>query len=362
MTTAETQDPLAQLPAPSRRSRDDRMAGGKKLRQTCSRRSSAGWNPSARRRHPVELLIENSRGRLEDLVPLRYGRMMASPFVFYRGAAAVMAYDLSSTPVTGLRLQVCGDCHLLNFGGFGTPERRIVFDINDFDETAVGPWEWDVKRLATSFIIAARSNGFSSVDCRETAWLCAQSYRQSLLEIARADVLKAWYSAIDMDQMIANSELGGFYRKKVQAARVESSREIDFAKLADVQGSKVRIKDQRPLIFHMRGAQQQRLHREALQRSPTTEVRFRWSVASCSIAISWSMRLTRSSEWGVSACFAGSRSSCRRTAIPCSCSSRKPGRRCWNRTPAGAHFRTMASAWWWASESCRRPVTSFLAG
>src|SRR5262249_51963427 len=137
-----------------------------------SRRAPAAWKPSAKRRDPVQLLIENSRGRVEELVPVRYGRMRVGPFAFYRGAAAVMAHDLSLTPVTGLRLQVCGDCHLLNFGGFATPERRIIFDINDFDETTIGPWEWDIKRLAASFAIAARSNAFRSVDCREAAWIC----------------------------------------------------------------------------------------------------------------------------------------------------------------------------------------------
>ena len=125
----------------------DRMARGKALRERSPRKAQAEWKPPAKRADPIDLLIENSRGRLEDLVPIRYGRMLANPFAFYRGAAAIMASDLSHTPSTGLTLQACGDCHLVNFGGFATAERRINFDINDFDETSIAPWEWDVRRL-----------------------------------------------------------------------------------------------------------------------------------------------------------------------------------------------------------------------
>src|SRR5262249_44123491 len=151
-------------------------------------------------------------------------------------------------PVTGVALQVCGDCHLLNFGGFATPERKIVFDINDFDETSVGPWEWDVKRLAASFVIAGRSNGFNSADCREAAWLCTRSYRQSMAEIAQMSVLGAWYSAIDLEQMAADKALPRYYRKKVQEARAQCSHEKQFGRLAYIRGRRARIKDDPPLI------------------------------------------------------------------------------------------------------------------
>ena len=139
---------------------EERLSKGKALREVTSRKAQMEWKPPSNRADPVELLIQNCKGRVEELIPIRYGRMMVSPFTFYRGAAAIMAYDLSHTPSTGLNLVADGDCHLLNFGGFATAERKVVFDINDFDEVSIAPWEWDVKRLAASFVIAGRSNGF----------------------------------------------------------------------------------------------------------------------------------------------------------------------------------------------------------
>ena len=139
---------------------EERTAAGKALRDRVSRKSQGKWKPAANRPDPIELLKHADEGRLPELLPIRYGRMSQSPFAFFRGAAALMAFDLSSTPATGLRVQACGDCHIGNFGGFGSPERRLVFDINDFDETSPAPWEWDVKRLATSVVLAARQNKF----------------------------------------------------------------------------------------------------------------------------------------------------------------------------------------------------------
>ena len=176
-TPPKTNEPVApEIPSPLPQSHNspvaDRLARGKALRERCPRKAQADWKPPAKRADPIDLLVENSRGRLEDLVPIRYGRMLANPFAFYRGAAAIMAYDLAHTPSTGLNVQACGDCHLVNFGGFATAERKINFDINDFDETSIAPWEWDVKRLATSFVIAGRNNGFSAADCkrRPSGW------------------------------------------------------------------------------------------------------------------------------------------------------------------------------------------------
>jgi uncharacterized protein (DUF2252 family) len=130
-------------------------------------------------------------------VPLRYGRMLQSPFTFYRGSAGVMAADLAETPVTGLHVQVCGDAHLMNFGGFATPERRLIFDINDLDETLPAPWEWDVKRLVASFVLAARSNGLSDADDRDAAVACARFYRRKMRDFAAMDVLDVWYARLD---------------------------------------------------------------------------------------------------------------------------------------------------------------------
>ena len=131
-------------------SKAERFAKGEKIREKVPRSVHQEWKPAENRRDPIAILIESSVGRIETLLPIRYGRMMESPFAFFRGAAAIMATDLAHTAVSGINLQLCGDCHLMNFGGFATPERKLVFDINDFDETFPGPWEWDLKRLATS--------------------------------------------------------------------------------------------------------------------------------------------------------------------------------------------------------------------
>ena len=159
-------------------------ADGKSLRDRVPRTSHGEWTPATRRRDPVDLVLESSKGRIPELVPIRYGRMMVSPFTFYRATADIMAEDLASTPVTGLRAQLCGDCHLLNFNGYATPERRLIFDLNDFDETLPGPWEWDVKRLVTSFVLAGRSNGFSRSNQRDAALTCVRSYHEHMAEYA----------------------------------------------------------------------------------------------------------------------------------------------------------------------------------
>src|SRR5262249_21725652 len=136
--------------------RDDRRARGQALREAIPHKLHAGWKAPDNRPDPIDVLEESNKGRLADLIPVRYGRMLPSPFTFYRGAAALMAWDLSKTPTSKIPVQACGDCHLLNFGAFGTPERNVVFDINDFDETLPAPWEWDLKRLAVSYVLAAR--------------------------------------------------------------------------------------------------------------------------------------------------------------------------------------------------------------
>lgn len=232
---------------------DERASDGKALRNRAPRKDMARWKPASTRRDPVELLIESSKGRLEELVPIRYGRMSANPFAFYRGAAAIMAHDLSCTPSTGVDIQICGDCHLLNFGGFATTERHHIFDLNDFDETSIGPWEWDLKRLTASFVIAGRSNGFASDDCRLAAEMAAASYRKRMWEYASMPVLDTWYDAIDLQQVIdsmQDKQSNRFYTKKLLSATEDSAHEKEFAKLAFEAGDPPRIKDQPPLIFH----------------------------------------------------------------------------------------------------------------
>ncbi len=223
------------------------------MRNNCSRAMQGIWEAPADRVDPVELLIENSHGRHEELVPIRYGRMMASPFAFYRGAAAIMAYDLAQTPNSGLFVQACGDAHLLNFGGFATPERKLIFDINDFDETSIAPWEWDVKRLAASFVIAGQANGFSKKECREAGRSAGQSYRLQTANYAKMPVLDAWYDALDFNTIVENmkdKDQKRFYQKKLITATAQSAREKEFARLAHREGYPARIIDQPPLIYH----------------------------------------------------------------------------------------------------------------
>jgi len=163
---------------------------GKSLREKCPRRSHALWKAPPNRPDPLRLLEQSNEGRIRELIPIRYGRMVRTPFTFYRGAALNMAADLALTPTTGLRVQACGDAHLLNFGDFATPERRVVFDINDLDETLPAPWEWDVKRLAASFVLACRNNGFSERCARDAAVACARSYRERMAEYSHMPVLE----------------------------------------------------------------------------------------------------------------------------------------------------------------------------
>ncbi|MEZ4768247.1 MAG: DUF2252 domain-containing protein [Caldilineales bacterium] len=232
---------------------EERLAKGKALRDVAGRGVHKDWMPPANRPDPVDLLVENSKGRLEELVPIRYGRMLASPFAFYRGAAAIMACDLAQTPATGLTVLADGDCHLMNFGGFATAERKVIFDLNDFDEASFAPWEWDVKRLAASFVIAGRSNSFTATDCREAAWLAAQSYRQRMAEYSAMPVLQVWNDAFDFDTIVENmtdKDLKRFYSKKLAGAVERSAHEKEFAKLTFSAGDVPRIVDQPPLIFH----------------------------------------------------------------------------------------------------------------
>jgi Uncharacterized protein conserved in bacteria (DUF2252) len=188
--------PMREQPWPSPA---ERMASGKALRDKVPRFKQGTWRAPPHRRDPLDILRAADTTRVPELVPVRYGRMLRSPFTFYRGAAAVMAADLADTPTTGIRVQACGDCHLLNFGGFATPERRLIFDINDFDETLPAPWEWDVKRLVASFVLAARANGLSDQNGRDAAIACAGSYRG----FASMDVLEIWYSHIDDSEFLA---------------------------------------------------------------------------------------------------------------------------------------------------------------
>jgi uncharacterized protein (DUF2252 family) len=177
--------------------------------------------------------------------------MMQSPFAFYRGAGAIMAADLALTPTSGIRVQTCGDCHLMNFGGFGTPERRIIFDINDFDETLPAPWEWDLKRLAVSFVLAGRNNGFKEVESRKAALRCIQSYHEHMHLYAEMGVLEMWSQRLDdMVPLIKSKKWKKIVQKQIAKASLRTVAHDDFPKLATAKSGKFRIKDNPPLIFH----------------------------------------------------------------------------------------------------------------
>ncbi len=182
---------------------DEWRRRGRDQRKVAARSSHAQWDPPADRPDPVAILEEQARTRVPDLVPIRYGRMSASPFAYFRGAAAPMAWDLAHTPTSGIRVQACGDAHLLNFGMFAAPDRRLVFDVNDFDETLPAPFEWDVKRLAASFAVAARDKEFSERDGRTAARVAVHSYRTEMANYAAMRFLKVWYSRIDVDEVTA---------------------------------------------------------------------------------------------------------------------------------------------------------------
>jgi uncharacterized protein (DUF2252 family) len=184
-------------------SASERAQRGRAARKRVPRASHAIFEPSPRRPDPVQLLERQAKTRVADLVPIRYGRMLSSPLAFYRGAALVMANDLAQTPSSGLRTQCCGDAHLSNFGVFASPERRLVFDINDFDETLPGPWEWDVKRLATSILIASQSRDFAAKDQDQAVLDTVEQYRAAMAEFAAMTNLAVWYANVDIDAALA---------------------------------------------------------------------------------------------------------------------------------------------------------------
>jgi uncharacterized protein (DUF2252 family) len=181
-------------------------AAGKAARASAPLESQREFHPGPDR-DPVGLLLEQAQTRVPDLVAVRHGRMLVSPFTFYRGAALPMAADLAATPDSGLRVQLCGDAHLANFGVFGSPERRLVFDVNDFDETLPGPFEWDVKRLVASLVVAGRDNGFAAADARRVAVAAAARYRTAMREFAGSSTLAVWYSHLDVEDAIARFKL-----------------------------------------------------------------------------------------------------------------------------------------------------------
>jgi uncharacterized protein (DUF2252 family) len=241
-------DTNAEHPTPA-----ERAALGAQARAEVPRESHADFKVPASRPDPIALLEEQAKARVPELVPIRWGRMMVSPFTYYRGAALPMASDLATTPVSGLTVQACGDAHLSNFGVFGSAERNLVFDVNDFDETLPGPWEWDVKRLAASMEVAARSNGFSDKQRRKIVASTVASYRKAMRDFAGMSQLDIWYAHADIDQLRAqyNAKLDARQRKLVAKgaakARTRDSMQ-ELAKLTTMVDGQLRIIADPPLL------------------------------------------------------------------------------------------------------------------
>jgi uncharacterized protein (DUF2252 family) len=260
------------------RSPAERREAGRALRDKISRKSHAIWQAPADRPDPILLLADSSKGRMPELLPIRYGRMLPSPFTFLRGAAAVMAADLAGTPTTGLRVQACGDCHILNFGAFATPERNLIFDINDFDETLPAPWEWDLKRLVTSVEVAGRAAGCKAASRAQAVRAAIGSYREHMAEYATMPALEVWYQHINLTalvQRMPDRKGRARTRKEIAKARKKSTPAHLFPSLAERSGETVGIKDEPPLLFHPR-AQQSAAYR---RRTADTFTRYRESLA-----------------------------------------------------------------------------------
>jgi uncharacterized protein (DUF2252 family) len=251
MTKPKGGPPSPHLERPTVR---ERAASGKAARTQVPLDSHARWEPAKDRSHPVDLLEEQAKTRIPELVPIRYGRMLVSPFSYFRGAALPMAADLSTTPVSGFSVQACGDAHLSNFGVFGSPERHLIFDVNDFDETAPGPWEWDLKRLTASLEIAGRDNGFEAKVRRATVRRTAQVYRETVRQFAAQPMLDVWYAHLDIGDLLPRfqalldaSKTPDVWRA-ITNARAHDSHQA-FDKLCRVVNGEARIISDPPLII-----------------------------------------------------------------------------------------------------------------
>jgi uncharacterized protein (DUF2252 family) len=260
MSTSQTSQASTRSRIPARRASQDgqpgpaeRAALGKAARTNVPRTSAGNFQPSAGRADPIDLLELQATSRVPELVPIRYGRMAASPFAFFRGGALIMAHDLATTPTTGFQVQLCGDAHLSNFGVFASPERRLVFDINDFDETHPGPWEWDVKRLAASLAIAGRENGFSPKQRRKIVLATVRRYREAMREFAEQSHLTVWYANIDLARIeaLASRQLDESRRRRLAkfSEKVMTRDSVQaFTKMTHVVDGQRRIVGDPPLV------------------------------------------------------------------------------------------------------------------
>jgi uncharacterized protein (DUF2252 family) len=242
---------LRSMPTKPQRATVDFVKGGAGLRQRAPRAAHAQWTPPADRADPVQVLIDQGRTRIQSLLPVRYARMRTDPFAFLRGAAAIMAADLAHTPACGLRVQACGDCHLANFGSYASPEGAPVFDVNDFDETLPAPFEWDVKRLATSLAVAGRVASMPDQASRQLARSAVRSYREHMASLASMSPLSAWNSRIDLAAAIADIDSPPLQRRlERRLAKALASGEAHFS-LVQGKGRASRIGEKLPLVYHI---------------------------------------------------------------------------------------------------------------
>lgn len=235
------------------RSRKERLEAGKQLRDSVPRSAHGVWKATSKHRDPVELLEQSNRHRHPELVPVRYGRMLRSPFTFLRGSAGLMARDLATLPCSGIRVQACGDCHLLNFGLFATPERNLIFDINDFDETLPAPWEWDIKRLAVSFAVASLDNRLDGKQARQLAMACVNAYRTRMRELSQMSPLDVWYDRLDAQTLIDMAPTPKYRKAREELMAKARTRIGDYLypQISDEVGGRRRLVDQPPILFHV---------------------------------------------------------------------------------------------------------------
>ena len=278
---------------------------GRSLREHAPLESHAEWSPESSRPDPVKLIEQQNENRVPWLVPVRRVRMAVSPFTFYRGSARIMAADLARTPISGIETQICGDAHLSNFGVYASPERRLVFDLNDFDETLPGPWEWDVKRLTASFILAGRHNGLSKKESSKVAQTVVRTYRKAMTRLATMRLTDIWYSLVEVDQirkLVEDKDIRKDASKEVEKATQKDSRHA-LDKLAEEVDGKYRIRSEPPVLIPLRDLPHGSSGQSTLR--------------------------SRSSAWGVSAhdvlsCF----SKAAIAATPFFCRSSRPTSRC----------------------------------
>ena len=248
--------------------RDDRRFRGKAQREALPHQLHAKWQAPADRRDPIDVLEESNKGRIAQLSPLRYGRMLQSPFTFYRGAASIMAADLANTPQMDVKVQACGDCHLQNFGAFATPERNVIFDINDFDETLPAPWEWDVKRLAASFVLAIRNNNLKPKFEAEAAQAVARAYRERMGEFAKMSILDIWYANVNWQNFVESTsdlEMKKRHTKALNKAMRRTIQDYYFPKMTEQMNGSYVFKDSPPTIYHLPVEDQDAFREQVLQ-------------------------------------------------------------------------------------------------